>query len=297
MLFALLLAAGLTVAALCYLVVTGRQATLDRFERYAMQPARRRPDGAPLVAWRDVLIEALAPRLERFLPGTYLQGLRDRLRRAGFYATTHFQGFLVVQTATAAALALAGLSVGGGRALGMAAAGAAFGVLLPMVAVGQLAAARQQAIHAQLPDSIDLLTACVEAGLSLDAAMAQLVKRRSRACWAINQEIGRYLQELQMGVPRHEALKNLANRCQVEDLKQLVNALAQGDALGVGIAQMLRGQSQHLRLRRKQRAEEQAMKAPIKIIFPLLIGVFPSVFVVILGPAVIRMLDSLQATH
>lgn len=295
MLIALLLAAGLTAALVCYLVVTRRHAALDRFERYGVQPTRRRRDGAPLVAWRDVLIEALAPRLERFLPGTYIQGLRDRLRRAGFYATSHFQLFLVAQAASATALALAGLSVGGARAMLLAAAGAAVGVLLPMIVVGQMAAARQQAIHAQLPDSIDLLTACVEAGLSLDAAMAQLVKRRSRASWAINQEIGRYLQELQMGVPRHEALKSLAVRCQVEDLKHLVNALAQGDALGVGIAQMLRGQSQHLRLRRKQRAEEQAMKAPIKIIFPLLIGVFPSVFVVILGPAVIRMLDSFHA--
>lgn len=95
-----------------------------------------------------------------------------------------------------------------------------------------------------------------------------------------------------MGVPRQEALRNLASRCEVEDLQHLVSALAQGDALGVGVAQVLRGQSQHLRLRRKQRAEEKAMKAPIKILFPLLIGVFPTVFVVILGPAVLRLIDA-----
>jgi tight adherence protein C len=268
---------------------------LARFERYATPQERR--SRTEFAAWRNVFVEALAPRLEQFLPSTYLEGLRNRLRRAGFYGTGHFQIFLVLQAALAAALALAGLATGGPRALMMGAAGAAFGVLLPMVVVGQLAANRHRAIDAMLPDTIDLLTACVEAGLGLDAAIAHLIRRRSRACWAVNQELSRYLQELHMGVPRHEALKNLADRCQVDDLRQLVNALAQGDALGVGIAQMLRGQSSHLRLRRKQRAEEQAMKAPIKIIFPLLIGVFPSVFVVILGPAALRFLDAFATTH
>jgi tight adherence protein C len=177
-------------------------------------------------------------------------------------------------------------------AIGMTLGGKALGVLAPLVLVGQLAARRQQSIYATLPDTIDLLTACVEAGLGLDAAIGHMTRRRSRACWALNHEFARYQQELHMGVPRHDAMRNLANRCDVEDLRHLVNALAQGDALGVGISQVLRGQSQHLRLRRKQRAEEKAMKAPIKILFPLLIGVFPSLFVVILGPAALRLIDT-----
>jgi tight adherence protein C len=288
---ALLAAAGTTTALAVYLAATSRHAALDRIERYITMPAARQK-GNDWAAWRDVLVEALAPQLERFLPGTYLQSLRARLRRAGFYAPAHFQIFLVLQVGLALLLAAVGLSVGGPRAMLLAGAGAAIGILLPMVVVGQLGAARQQAIDAALPDSIDLLTACAEAGLGLDAAIGHLTKRRSRASWAVDREFERYLQELHMGVPRQEALRNLANRCQVEDMRHLVNALAQGDALGVGISQLLRGQSQHLRLRRKLRAEERAMKAPIKIIFPLLIGVFPSVFVVILGPAVIKVLDS-----
>lgn len=289
----LLLATGLMAALTVYLSLAARPTARDRFARYAGIPQGRVWGAAPdLNPWKRVLFEALVPRLERFLPGAYLSGVRTKLRRAGFYGTSQFQAFLVVQAGLAALGALAGLVVGGPRAATLMAVGAAIGVLAPLVLLGQLATRRQQAIYATLPDSIDLLTACVEAGLGLDAAIAHLTRRRSRACWALNQEFSRYQQELHMGVPRQDALRHLANRCEVEDLRHLVNALAQGDALGVGISQVLRGQSQHLRLRRKQRAEEKAMKAPIKILFPLLVGVFPSVFVVILGPAVLRLMDT-----
>ena len=293
MLNALLLATGLMAALTVYWALAARPTAMDRFERYAAGPrVAGWPASTDLTPWKHVLIEALVPRLERFLPGAYLSGTRARLRRAGWYGASHFQLFLAIQACLAAFGAIAGLVAGGADALVVAACGGAMGVLAPQVALGRMAASRQHAINTALPDSIDLLTACVEAGLGLDAAIAQLNRRRSRACWALNQEFARYQQELHMGVPRQEALRNLANRCDVEDLRHLVNAIAQGDALGVGISQVLRGQSQHLRLRRKQRAEEQAMKAPIKILFPLLIGVFPSVFVVILGPAVLRLLDT-----
>lgn len=287
------IACGLTAALTVGFAMACRPTALDRLERYATGAAggAQRPQTA-LTPWKAVIVEALAPRLERHLPDSYLRGLRGRLRRAGLHRTGHYQAFLAVQAGLALTLACLGLAVGGAHGLTIAIAGALVGVLAPLVAVGQLAAARQRAIYTMLPDSIDLLTACVEAGLGLDAAIAHLTRRQSRACWAVNQEFSRYLQELHMGVPRQEALRNLGNRSHVDDLRQLVNALAQGDALGVGISQVLRGQSQHLRLRRKQRAEEAAMKAPIKIIFPLLIGVFPSVFVVILGPAAIRLMDT-----
>jgi tight adherence protein C len=289
----LLLATGLMASLTVFLALAARPTARDRFERYAGVPHGRAWGAAPdLTPWKHVFVEALVPRLERFLPGTYLNGLRKRLRRAGLYGTAHFQVFLTVQASMALLGALGGLAIGGAQAPAMAAAGAAIGVLAPLVLVGQMAARRQQAIYATLPDTIDLLTACVEAGLGLDAAIGHMTRRRSRACWALNQEFGRYQQELHMGVPRQDAMRNLANRCEVEDLRHLVNALAQGDALGVGISQVLRGQSQHLRLRRKQRAEEKAMKAPIKILFPLLIGVFPSLFVVILGPAALRLIDT-----
>lgn len=293
MLYGLLLASGLMMALTVFFAMSARGATIDRFVRYAgASTPFGRPSVTVLTPWKVVLFQALVPRLERYLPSSYMKVLRSRLRRAGFYSTGHFQGFLVVQTGTAAFGALACAMLGGGNALPFLAVGAVIGALAPMGVVQQLGARRQQAIYATLPDSIDLLTACVEAGLGLDAAIAHLTRRRSRACWAINEEFSRYQQELHMGVPRQEALRNLASRCEVEDLQHLVSALAQGDALGVGVAQVLRGQSQHLRLRRKQRAEEKAMKAPIKILFPLLIGVFPTVFVVILGPAVLRLIDA-----
>jgi tight adherence protein C len=161
-----------------------------------------------------------------------------------------------------------------------------------MAALSNMVRKRQNAINSALPDTLDLLTACVEAGLGLDSAIGQLIRRRSAACEEINKELTRYLQELQMGVPRQDALRSLGVRNDIEDLRHVVSALLQGDSLGVGVSQVLRAQTAHLRMRRKQRAEEKAMKAPIKILFPLALCIFPSIFVVIMGPAALQVMDS-----
>lgn len=170
--------------------------------------------------------------------------------------------------------------------------GMAVSLVAPELVINRMVADRQLAIVKALPDTLDLVTASVEAGLTMDGAIARIVARPSRAQAALAEEFARYLQEIRLGTSRAEALEGLGRRCGVADLQSVVAALLQADSLGVGIGTVLRAQSQHLRTRRKQRAQEAAMKAPVKMLFPLVLFIFPSIFIVTLGPAVIRIIDT-----
>lgn len=293
MLMWLMLSAGLTAALVTYSAFALKRAPAAiRLERYAHMPGEAASGPAWQETWQIAFVRPLAPVIERLLPGHYLDQLKGRLRMAGLYGAAPFQVYLGSTVLLALGLAMLGAMFGGRLAFVYAAAGLGFGFVLPSFWLGAQVKKRQAAIDSVLSDSVDLLTACVEAGLGLDAAIGQLVRRKSENFAAINQELNRYLQELQIGLARPEALRNLGTRCGVEDLKQVVTALLHGDALGVGVSQILRAQTTHLRMRRKQRAEEKAMKAPIKILFPLLFGIFPSIFVLILGPAGIQLMDA-----
>jgi len=137
-----------------------------------------------------------------------------------------------------------------------------------------------------LPDALDMLTICVEAGLGLDAAMSRVAER-----W--NSELGRAfaraLYEIRVGKTRHEALRDMANRADVPDLTNFIAAVVQVDKLGGGIAKMLRIQSEQMRVTRRQRAYARVNQTPAKLVFPLVFCFFPSIFVVLLGPAVVRL--------
>jgi tight adherence protein C len=286
---------GLTVALLAYAGVQRTQrapVVAARFLRYAEFSEPAQPKASWVAAIVEFMVEPLYPLLMRLWPGTYLEAVRGWLRQTGHPSTASFQLFLVCQAMLAVAAGMGGLALGGDKRLIMAVLAAAFALMLPVLLLKQAVRKRQAAIEGVLCDSLDLLTASVEAGLGLDAAVGQLVRRRNRTCYAINQEFGRYLQELRIGTPRGDALRNLGARSGVEDLKQVVTALVHGDSLGIGVSQVLRAQAKHVRLRRKQRAEEKAMKAPIKILFPLLFGIFPAIFVLILGPALLRLMDA-----
>lgn len=169
--------------------------------------------------------------------------------------------------------------------------GTAIALVAPELVINRMVADRQLQIVRALPDTLDLITASVEAGLTMDGAIARIVGRPSRGQMALAEELARYLQEIRLGTSRAEALESLGKRCGVADLQSVVAALLQADSLGVGIGTVLRAQSQHLRTRRKQRAQEAAMKAPVKMLFPLVLFIFPSIFIVTLGPAVIRIID------
>jgi tight adherence protein C len=141
---------------------------------------------------------------------------------------------------------------------------------------------RQWEIQRALPDTLDLLTICVEAGLGFDAAVGRVVDKRDDE---LSHEFGRVLTEMRMGRSRREALRSLIERTDVRDVNTFVSAIVQSEQLGVPISKVLHTQADQMRVRRRQRAEEAAHKAPIKMLFPMVFLIFPAMFVVILGPA------------
>src|SRR5918994_3771391 len=148
---------------------------------------------------------------------------------------------------------------------------------------------RQKEILRTLSDTLDLLTISVEAGLSLNAAIAQVVQN---VPGILSSEFARMLQEIQLGVPRGDAFRNLAERTDVEELNAFALAMIQADVFGVSIASVLRTQAQQLRIKRRQRAEQKAQQTPVKIVFPLILCILPALFIVIVGPGAIQIWES-----
>jgi tight adherence protein C len=165
---------------------------------------------------------------------------------------------------------------------------AALGYWLPNVVLTNAVQRRQHVLRSSLADSIDLLTICVEAGLGFDAAMAHVSKNTTGP---LADEFYRTLQEVQLGRSRNEAMRNLAARSNVPELRAFVLAMVQADVFGVSVANVLRVQAKDMRMKRRQLAEERAMKVPIKVLFPVLFCIFPALFVVILGPAIMRIAE------
>jgi tight adherence protein C len=164
------------------------------------------------------------------------------------------------------------------------------GFLLPDSALSRKVEERQHEILSTLSDTLDLLTISVEAGLSLNAAIAQVVQN---VPGTLSAEFARMLQEIQLGVPRSEAFRHLAERTDVEELNAFALAMIQADVFGVSIASVLRTQAQQLRIKRRQRAEARAQQTPVKIVFPLILCILPALFVVIIGPGAIRISQQL----
>ena len=150
--------------------------------------------------------------------------------------------------------------------------------------------ARQNEIRRALPDTLDLLTIAVEAGLGFDSALGRVV---TSVPGPLSDELYRMLQELRLGVPRAQALRNLSARTELLELDQFITAMTQADSFGISIGKVLRVQSQQLRLRRSQAAEERAAKTTVKLLFPLILCIFPGLFVVIVGPAAISIMQTL----
>jgi len=165
---------------------------------------------------------------------------------------------------------------------------ALLGYWLPNIVLTNAVQRRQNEIRSALADSIDLLTICVEAGLGFDAALAHVSKNTDGP---LADEFYRTLQEVQLGRSRNEAMRNLADRSNIPELRAFVLAMVQADIFGVSVANVLRIQAKDMRVKRRQLAEEQAMKVPIKVLFPVLFCIFPALFVVILGPAIMRIAD------
>jgi tight adherence protein C len=159
------------------------------------------------------------------------------------------------------------------------------GYTMPSSQVRSMAAKRQRTIQKQLPDVMDLLTISVEAGLGFDAALAQVTKN---VPGPLAEELSRLLQEVQIGVSRADAFRNLSTRTNVPELQSFTLSMIQADLFGVSIANVLRAQSRELRQKRRQRAEEIAQKIPVKLLFPMIFMVLPALFIIILGPGAIH---------
>lgn len=305
---------GTLLAALISLMVTGgvvlmivgyamrRQEIADinqRMATFALRPKRLEE----LELSRPFFDRVIQPMLvgaikfmSRFTPQSNLERLRQNLEQAGNpnnWSPTDFMGVRGLSAvglcgATLGLLLLARQNVQ--SVLLFPAVMLVVGYILPGVWLGQKISQRKRSILKALPDAIDLLSISVEAGLGFDQALSRVaVKWDNELSW----EFQRTLSEIRVGKSRREALKELASRTGVDDLSTFVTSIVQADQLGVSITQVLRIQSAQLRQRRRQRAEEQAHKAPIKMLFPMVFLIFPAIYVIILGPAVPQVLKSL----
>lgn len=184
------------------------------------------------------------------------------------------------------------LGIGVLRGLILAPILAALGYYAPEWIVRSRSSKRQFRIRRQLPDALDLLSITVEAGLGFDAALER-VAREVRG--PLGEELVRVVQEIRLGKSRSEALRDLGERTNVDELRSFVLAMVQADIFGISIARVLQVQAKELRIRRRQLAEEQAQKLPVKIVFPLILCIFPALFVVLLGPAAITIYENIIA--
>ena len=169
--------------------------------------------------------------------------------------------------------------------------GAVLGYTAPEFWLGGRVKKRQKAILLMIPDALDLLTISVRAGLGFDAALAKVVEKLKGP---LSDEFRRALAEVRVGKARRDALRDIVPRTEVVPLTNFIGAIIQAEQLGVSISKVLQVQSEQLRIERRQRAEEQAAKAPIKMLFPLVGCIFPSLFIVILGPAIILIVINLK---
>lgn len=243
------------------------------------------------------ILERLASTIGKSTPVKKKVSLQKKLMMAGNPLNLSPGEFLAIQyvltlgTASCAALFAISLNSPPGFIIIGISLGAAVGLLLPDYYLKMLANKRKEEIQDNLPDVLDLMTVSVEAGLGFDAA---LVKVTEKIKGVISQEFSRVLQEIKMGKPRRDALRDLGNRSGVDDLIAFLGSIIQADQLGVSIGNVLRLQSEQMRLKRRQRAEEKAMKAPIKMLIPLILFIFPTIFIVVLGPAALQIIDKFK---
>ncbi|WML43337.1 type II secretion system F family protein [Neobacillus sp. PS3-40] len=169
--------------------------------------------------------------------------------------------------------------------------GIVIGLVTPHLYLKQKTKARNRFAIKELPDILDLLTVSLEAGLGFDSAVSKVVSHKHGV---IASEFHRCLEEIRLGKTRREALARIRDRLDVDEVKIFISSILQAEKLGVGMVQVLRVQSTEVREQRKQRAEEEAMKAPIKMLFPLVLFIFPSLFIVLLGPAIIQFIDAFK---
>src|SRR6185437_12864558 len=286
----IILAVGLFGAA-TYLLLSGltvRQrevaVALRRAKRYGVQTQRevetRRSVNDRIVG---PLTQKVAAVTSKFLPRTDPNVIANRLMAAGLARSMSPQMYLALKGVLVSGLVPA--------AMGMLVAlgGAAIGYIAPDFFINAKVRGRREMMQMELPNVLDLLCVSVEAGLGFDAAVAKLSERM---VGPLVDEFGLVLHEMRIGESRSEALKNLSDRVDAPEVSQFCRAIIQADQLGIALSRILRVQSHDMRVRRQLAAEEKAMKAPVKMLFPTVLFVFPSMFVVALGPAALNLMQT-----
>jgi len=241
------------------------------------------------------IVRNAAEFVRRFTPERTLESARHKLDLAGNprnWSAAEFFGIRALAAAVLAALIFILLSITGadvGQRVGFAAGFGLLGFLLPALWLGGKIRSRQSSVVKSMPDALDLLTVCVEAGLGFDQAMKKVAEKWENE---LSQAFARVIQEVQLGRLRREALRDMARRMEVPDMTSFIAAVIQAETLGVSMGKILRIQSDQMRMRRRQRAEEKAHQASIKMLIPMVFLIFPSIYVVLLGPAVLQFIGS-----
>jgi tight adherence protein C len=247
----------------------------------------------------DRLLGPLAARLAsvtmKLMPKTNPDQVANKLLSAGLARSLSPQAYLALKAGLGGLFILFGMfmlisgAMAPAFAFLIAMMGAAIGFIAPDFVINNRIRGRKDRMKAELPNVLDLLCVSVEAGLGFDQA---LVKLNERMEGPLVDEFGLVLHEMRIGQSRSAALKNLSQRVEAAEVAQFARAIIQADQLGISLSRILRVQSQDMRLRRQLAAEEKAMKAPVKMLFPTVIFIFPSMFVVALGPAALNLMKS-----
>jgi tight adherence protein C len=278
----------------------------DRLDRLMKGAAERRGGPSPLMRRQDriqELVSRAAPALSKPLKpkdAAELGKLRLELLNAGYRGEQAVQVYLGVKLCAllvglAIAVPLAYVRYGPSRmGLTYMILAGGFAFYIPGMVLGYIRKKRQEAIFLGLPDALDLMVVCVEAGLGLDAAMRRVATELVASCPVLCEEFAIANFQVQMGRPRKEVLHDLGRRTGVNDVRSLAAVLIQAERFGSSIAMALRVQSDSMRVKRRQMAEERAAKCAVMLILPLVLFIFPGIFVVLVGPAGIQIAETMM---
>lgn len=271
---------------------------LDDMEIYTAPPGQAGIDDQLSGAFSErvwqPIVEKIAAFTQKYTPVRKKDFIERKLDYAGRPFGWDAGTYLSFQYAVTIAGAILGIVVGLLTGAGFSSSllygviGLIFGYLVVDLWLNNAITKHQKSIERELPDALDLLTISIEAGLGFDASMQRVVQK---ATGPLALEFNQAIQEMRIGKTRREALRDLSVRNGVSDLTKFVDAIMQADQLGVSLGNVLRTQSDQIRVLRRQRVEEKAMKAPVKMLIPMVLFIFPTIFIVLLGPAVIQVLD------
>lgn len=280
---------------ICGLIVAGYFVALDQHRAAVANGGHVTTTSKPFVKQLESLLRPVSR-----MPARTSAQLRQRLSQAGNPGGLTPAGFQAVRYSLAALAAIAGLGLGVVAPLGLplfaavplyAVLFAAIGYVAPGLWLSQLISLRRRQIQKSLAEATDLLTLVVESGMSLDEGLLSITERFHNA---LGDEIGKVLREIRLGRPRMAALEHMANTVGVPDLHHLVESIVQSDQMGVPIARLLRVQATEMRRRQRQGAQERAAQASSRMVFPMVGCIFPVLWIVLLGPAILQVLSSFR---